>query len=132
MSAVLTELAGITIDMQHFAAVRDALDQLLHGSLSGDVRSKFLSLMCDAGAVPAENIYSPDEQINLQIKIEPPAEAKPAPTKPPPPQRSNGEDGAARAHATRPPDHYLKQADEPWRPFIGADGVISPSPWRRF
>jgi hypothetical protein len=132
-TAICSTLAGISVDMQHFDAARDALEELLHGSLSGDVRSKFVALMRDAGAAPAENAGSPDEQINLQIKVEP-LRPPPQPSVPavPPPPRPNGEDGAARANATRPPDHYLKPPPEDWRAFVGADGVISPSPWRRF
>jgi hypothetical protein len=49
-----------------------------------------------------------------------------------PPVAQPREDGAARANATRPPEHYLKQPDEDWRKYVGADGIITPSPWRRF
>ena len=122
-AAVTSALAGITIYMADFDTARDALDQLLSDLLSGDLRTKFVAAMREAGAA----IDDPVEQ----IKVAPVAEAKPAPvpTKPPP-QPQPIEDGAARANATRPPDHYLKGPDEDWRRYVGVDGVISP--WRRF
>jgi hypothetical protein len=42
----------------------------------------------------------------------------------------SAEDKAARVNNQQPPAHYLKGPDEPWRPFVNEDGIIT-GPWRR-
>jgi hypothetical protein len=68
------------------------------------------------------------------LLIEPPEVIPTAGQTPPPPQRVESDvEKMARVNAEGPPGHYLKrpESDEPWRQFIGPDGEIRTSPWRR-
>jgi hypothetical protein len=39
-------------------------------------------------------------------------------------------DGASLPRNNGVPAHYLAKYDEPWRPYVGADGIITPRSWR--
>jgi hypothetical protein len=69
---------------------------------------------CDALELENRELQAELDELRAPPQSEPPTEPQPQPSNVLP------LDGAARANAARPPDHYLKQT-EPWERFTNSD-----------